>query len=168
MALFLASVAWAQQNLPFPKTPSASKAGITLHESEHHWRQDPARLPKDAPNIVIFLTDDTGFGNASTFGGPVQTPTLTQLANEGIKYNAFHTTAICSPTRASLLTGRNHHRVGYGQISEFAADWDGYIGSIPRETATLPQVLDAYGYTSAAFRKWHNTPTIDVNPSGHF
>jgi len=159
---------FAHQNLPFPKTPSASKAGITLQDSEHHWRQEPNRLPKDAPNIVIFLTDDTGFGNTSTFGGPINTPTLSRLADEGIKYNAFHTTAICSPTRASLLTGRNHHRVGYGQISEFATDWDGYIGAIPRETATLPQVLGAYGYTSAAFGKWHNTPTTDINPSGPF
>ena len=159
---------FAQQNLPFPKMPSASKAGTTLQDSEHHWRQEPSRLPKDAPNIVIFLTDDTGFGNPSTFGGPIDTPTLSRLAKEGIKYNAFHTTAICSPTRAALLTGRNHHRAGYGQIAEFATDWDGYIGSIPRETATLPQVLGAYGYTSGAFGKWHNTPTTDINPSGPF
>jgi len=168
MTLTCSSVALAQANLPFPKAPSASKAGMTLQESEHNWRQEPNRLPADAPNIIIFLTDDTGFGNTSTFGGPIQTPTLTRLADEGIKYNAFHTTAICSPTRASLLTGRNHHRVGYGQIAEFATDWDGYIGEIPRETATLPQVLGAYGYTSAAFGKWHNTPTTVVNPSGPF
>ena len=159
---------FAQQNLPFPKAKSASKAGITLAESEHHWRQEPNRLPKDAPNIIIILTDDTGFGNPSTFGGPINTPTLTRLADEGIKYNEFHTTAMCSPTRASILTGRNHHRVGYGQISEFASDWDGYIGSIPREDATLMQVLGAYGYTSGAFGKWHNTPTTDVTPSGPF
>ena len=167
LVVFL-SQGFAQQNLPFPKVKSASKAGITLAESEHHWRQEPNRLPEDAPNIVIFLTDDTGFGNASTFGGPVNTPTMSRLADEGIMYNTFHTTAICSPTRASLLTGRNHHRVGYGQIAEFASDWDGYIGSIPRETATLPQILGAYGYTSGAFGKWHNTPTTDINPSGPF
>lgn len=158
----------AQQNLPFPKAKSASKAGLTLQESEHHWRQSERHLPADAPNIVIIMTDDTGFGNPSTFGGPIQTPTLTRLADEGIKYTAFHTTAMCSPTRASLLTGRNHHHVGYGQISEFAADWDGYVGSIPRETATLPQVLGAYGYTSGAFGKWHNTPTTDITPTGPF
>ena len=168
IAVAFTSIVSAQSNLPFPKTPSASKAGITLQESEHQWRQEPNRLPKDAPNIVIFLTDDTGFGNPSTFGGPIHTPTLTRLADEGIRYNAFHTTAICSPTRAALLTGRNHHRVGYGQIAEFATDWDGYIGSIPRETATLPQILGEYGYTSGAFGKWHNTPTTDINPSGPF
>jgi len=166
--VLLSSGVWAQANLPFPKAPSASKAGITLRESEHHWRQEPSRLPEDAPNIVIILTDDSGFGNPDTFGGPIHTPTLTRLADEGIKYNTFHTTAICSPTRASLLTGRNQHRVGYGQISEFATDWDGYIGSIPRETATLPQILGAYGYTSGAFGKWHNTPTTDITSSGPF
>jgi len=168
ITLTFAGQSIAQQNLPFPKAKSASKTGITLAESEHHWRQDPQRLPKDAPNIVIFLTDDTGFGNPSTFGGPCKTPTLTKLAEEGIMYNEFHTTAMCSPTRASLLTGRNHHRVGYGQISEFASDWDGYVGSIPREDATLPQVLGAYGYISGAFGKWHNTPTTDINPLGPF
>jgi len=159
---------FAQQNLPFKKAPSASKAGITLAESEHHWRQEPRHLPKDAPNIIIILTDDTGFGNPSTFGGPINTPTLDRLATDGIKYNEFHTTAMCSPTRASILTGRNHHHVGYGQISEFATDWDGYVGSIPKEDATLPQILGAYGYTSGAFGKWHNTPTTDVTPTGPF
>ena len=162
------SQGYAQQNLPFKMAKSASKTGITLAESEHHWRQEPNHLPKDAPNIIIILTDDTGFGNPETFGGPIHTPTLNRLAAEGIKYNEFHTTAMCSPTRASILTGRNHHHVGYGQISEFASDWDGYIGSIPKETATLPQILGAYGYTSGAFGKWHNTPTTDVTPSGPF
>ena len=172
MLLFLLSVfvgqGFAQQNLPFKKVPSASKAGITLKESTHNWRQEPNYLPKDAPNIIIIMTDDTGFGNTETFGGPIHTPTLTRLADEGIKYNEFHTTAMCSPTRASILTGRNHHHVGYGQISEFATDWDGYIGSIPRETATLAQILGAYGYTSGAFGKWHNTPPTDITPSGPF
>lgn len=166
--VFAFATSFAQQNLPFKKANSASKTGITLAESEHHWRQEPNHLPKDAPNIVIFLTDDTGFGNTETFGGPVHTPTLNRLAEEGIMYNTFHTTAICSPTRAALLTGRNHHHVGYGQISEFATDWDGYIGEIPREDATLAQILGAYGYTSGAFGKWHNTPTTDISSSGPF
>jgi arylsulfatase A-like enzyme len=166
--LYIGNLSFAQENLPFKKAPSASKTGITLEESDHKWREEPNRLPEDAPNIVIIMTDDTGFGNASTFGGPVNTPTLTKLAEEGIKYNEFHTTAMCSPTRAALLTGRNHHHVGYGQISELAADWDGYVGSIPRETATLPQVLSAYGYTCGAFGKWHNTPTTDITPTGPF
>ncbi len=144
--------------LPFPPTPSANKAGSTLQESTHHRRVEPNRLPADAPNILIILIDDVGYGVADTFGGEVHTPTLSHLADEGIRYNAFHTTAICSPTRAALLTGRNHHRVGNGTIAERASDWDGYSGVIPRTSATLAEVLHDYGYKSAAFGKWHNTP----------
>jgi arylsulfatase A-like enzyme len=154
--------------LPFPQTPSASIVGRTLAESKHQWRQDPQRLPDDAPNIVIFMSDDAGFSNPDTFGGPVHTPTMTRLAENGVSYNRFHTTAMCSPTRACLLTGRNHHRVGYGQIAEFANDFDGYIGEIPRSAATLAQVLSAYGYDTAAFGKWHNTPITHLTPSGPF
>lgn len=106
--------------LPFPPTPSASKAGPTIQESTHQRRVEPSRLPEDAPNILIILIDDVGYGIADTFGGEVHTPTLSRLAEEGISYNAFHTTAICSPTRAALLTGRNHHRVGNGTIAERA------------------------------------------------
>ena len=154
--------------LPFPEPPSASVAGKTLAESSHQWRKTPNRLKKDAPNIVIFMTDDAGFGNPSTFGGPVNMPTLTRLAESGISYNAFHTTAMCSPTRASLLTGRNHHRVGAGQIAEYASDWDGYVGKIPKSTATIAQVLSHYGYNTSAFGKWHNTPVTDITKLGPF
>jgi arylsulfatase len=98
----------------------------------------------------------------------VETPTLERLAESGISYNAFHTTAMCSPTRAALLTGRNHHAVGAGQIAEFASDWDGYIGKIPKETATFARVLNEYGYNTAAFGKWHNTPVTDLTPLGPF
>jgi len=168
MTLAFSSEALAQQNLPFKPVPSASKTGLTLAESEHHWRVEPNHLPKDAPNIIIILTDDSGFGDPEPLGGPIHMPTMSRLIDEGISYNDFHTTAMCSPTRASILTGRNHHRVGYGQIAEFASDWDGYVGEIPRSTATLPAILGAYGYTSAAFGKWHNTPPTDITPSGPF
>jgi arylsulfatase len=155
-------------DLPFPQTPSASIAGRTLAESEHHWRQDPKRLKDDAPNIVIFMNDDAGFSNSDAFGGPVHTPTMSRLAERGVTYNRFHTTAMCSPTRAALLTGRNHHRVGYGQIAEFAADFDGYIGEIPRSAATIGQVLSSYGYDTGAFGKWHNTPITALTPTGPY
>ena len=147
--------------LPFPEPTSASVTGKTLAESSHKWRETPRRLPEDAPNIVIFMTDDAGFGNPSTFGGPINTPTMSRLAESGISYNAFHTTAMCSPTRAALLTGRNHHRVGAGQIAELASDWDGYVGLIPKSTSTFAQVISYYGYNTAAFGKWHNTPITD-------
>ena len=154
--------------LPFPPTPSASVAGQTLQESKHQRRVEKSHLPKDAPNIIIILLDDVGFGLPDTYGGPVHTPALSKLAEEGISYNAFHTTAICSPTRAALLTGRNHQRVGSGTIAERAVDWDGYTGVIPRTSATLAKVLGTYGYKTAAFGKWHNTPATETTAMGPF
>jgi hypothetical protein len=115
-----------QDSLPFPPTPSASVAGRTMQESIYKRRVEPRRLPADAPNILIVLIDDAGPGLPSTLGGEVQTPTMDRVAMGGIALNRFHTTAMYSPTRASILTGRNHHRVGNGQIAELANDWDGY------------------------------------------
>ena len=154
--------------LPFPPTPSASIAGKTLQESKHVRRVEPKRLSDDAPNVLIILLDDVGFGQADTFGGEIHTPTLTRLRDQGITYNRFHTTSICSPTRASLLTGRNHQRVGNGTIAERAVDWDGYTGVIPKTSATIPEVLHHYGYKSAAFGKWHNTPADQTTAMGPF
>lgn len=154
--------------LPFPPVPSASVAAPTLQESTHQRRQQPNHLPANAPNVLIVLMDDVGFGQADAFGGEIHTPTLTRLKQEGIAYNTFHTTAICSPTRAALLTGRNHQRVHSGTIAERAVDWDGYTGAIPKTSATLPEVLRNYGYKTAAFGKWHNTPADQTTAMGPF
>jgi len=154
--------------LPFPPVPSASIAGPTLQESKHVRRQEPKHLPANAPNILIVLLDDVGFGQPEAFGGEIKTPTLSRLREEGISYNAFHTTAICSPTRAALLTGRNHQRVGSGTIAERATDWDGYSGIIPKTSATIAEVLRYYGYTTSAFGKWHNTPADQTTAMGPF
>ena len=154
--------------LPFPSAPSASKAAPRLQDSVHKRRVEPTHLPADAPNILIVLIDDAGFGTPDTFGGFAHTPTLSRLSNEGISYNRFHTTAICSPTRASLLTGRNHQRIGNGTIAERAVDWDGYTGVIPMTSATIPEVLHNYGYKTAAFGKWHNTPADQTTAMGPF
>jgi arylsulfatase A-like enzyme len=154
--------------LPFPPTPSASVAKPRLQDSRMKRRMEPNRLPLDAPNILIVLIDDVGFGTPDTFGGFACTPTLTRLAEEGISYNRFHTTSICSPTRASLLTGRNHQRVGSGTIAERAVDWDGYTGIIPRSSATLAEVLRHYGYKTSAFGKWHNSPADQTTAMGPF
>ncbi|HMS34424.1 MAG TPA: arylsulfatase [Ignavibacteria bacterium] len=154
--------------LPFPAIPSTSKAGETLAESTMIRRPQPDHLPKDAPNILIILMDDVGFGQCGTFGGEVNTPTLSRLRNEGIAYNTFHTTSICSPTRASILTGRNHQRVHSGTIAERAVDWDGYTGVIPETSATIPEVLKEYGYKTCAFGKWHNTPADQTTSMGPF
>jgi arylsulfatase len=139
-----------------------------MQESEYAQRSTPRRLPDDAPNVVIVLIDDVGPGLAETFGGEVRTPTLTRIHEGGIGYNRFHTTAMCSPTRASLLTGRNHHRIGNGQIAELANDWDGYAGEIPRSSALGADVLRHYGYATAAFGKWHNTPALETTAAGPF
>jgi arylsulfatase len=157
-----------QDSLPFPPTPSASIAGRTMQESVYKRRVEPRRLPVGSPNILIVLIDDAGPGLPSAFGGEVHTPTLDRVVKEGITYNRFHTTAMCSPTRASMLTGRNHHRVGNGQIAELANDWDGYSGRIPRSSALAAEVLKDYGYSTAAFGKWHNTPAEETTAAGPF
>ena len=154
--------------LPFPPPTSKSTAGPTLEQFKLvHFPQE-SHLPANAPNILIIMLDDVGFGLPDTFGGPIHTPTLSHLANEGISYNTFHTTSICSPTRASLLTGRNHQRVGSGTIAERAVNWDGYTGVIPRTSATVAKVLGNYGYKTAAFGKWHNTPATQTTAAGPF
>lgn len=154
--------------LPFPPVPSGSIAGRTLQESTYHPRAVPKRLHENSPNIVIVLIDDAGPGLPSTFGGEVTTATLDKICAEGVSYNRFHTTAMCSPTRASLLTGRNHHEIGNGQIAELANDWDGYAGKIPRSSATVAEVLKQYGYATSAFGKWHNTPAEETTAAGPF
>jgi arylsulfatase len=161
--------AWSQQDgsvLPFAPAPMESVAKPRLQDSTMKWPAAAQRLPKDAPNILIVLLDDVGFGVSETFGGEVRTPTLTRLANEGLRYNGFHTTSICSPTRAALLTGRNHTRVGSGTIAERAVAFDGYTGVMPKEAATMAEVLRHYGYATAAFGKWHNTPATETTALG--
>lgn len=159
---------FAQESLPFPPTPSASIAGRTMQESIYRQRVEPKRLPADVPNILLVLIDDSGPGLPATYGGEVHTPTLDRIAKQGISYNRFHTTAMCSPTRASLLTGRNHHRVGAGQIAELANDWDGYSGLQPKSSAMIPDVLKSYGYHTGAWGKWHNTPAEQTTAAGPF
>ncbi|MBL9126592.1 MAG: sulfatase-like hydrolase/transferase [Verrucomicrobiales bacterium] len=121
----------AQESLPFPPVPSASTAGLTIQDSVHKKRVTPARLAPGSPNILILLMDDVGPGTPSTYGGEIHTPTLDRISKLGVSFNRFHSTAMCSPTRASLLTGRNHTRVGNGQICELANDWDGFSGTVP-------------------------------------
>ena len=157
-----------QDYLPFPPTPSASVAGRTMQESVYERRVELPPLPADSPNILIVLIDDAGPGLPSTLGGEVHTATMDRIATGGISLNRFHTTAMCSPTRASILTGRNHHRVGAGQIAELANDWDGYSGHIPRSSALVADVLKDYGYSTAAFGKWHNTPAEETTAAGPF
>jgi arylsulfatase A-like enzyme len=164
----VATAAAAQEVLPFPPTPSGSTAGRTMQDSTYNPLPKVSHLPKNAPNILIVLIDDVGPGQTDTYGGEIHTPTLTKIAKGGISYNRFHTTAMCSPTRAALLTGRNQNRVASGQITELANDWDGYRGTIPKSSATVAEVLKDYGYSTAAWGKWHNTPAKDTTAAGPF
>lgn len=124
--------------------------------------------PPGAPNVVVVLLDDVGFGASSTFGGPIPTPTLDRVANTGLRYNQFHTTALCSPTRAALLTGRNHHSAHMGAITEIAYGFPGYDGVIPQSTATIAQILRMNGYSTGMFGKAHLTPMWETSPAGPF
>ena len=168
LAAAMLPAARAQDVLPFPPKPSGSIAGRTMQESVYRPLPAAGHLSRDAPNIVIVLIDDVGPAQSSTFGGEIATPTMDRIAREGISFNRFHTTAMCSPTRASLLTGRNHHRVGAGQIAELANDWDGYSGVQPKTSAMVAEVLKAYGYHTGAWGKWHNTPAAHTTAAGPF
>jgi arylsulfatase len=120
------------------------------------------------PNVVVLMLDDVGFGHMSAFGGPIPTPNIDRVAARGLRYTSFHTTALCSPSRAAFLTGRNHHSVGTGKITELASDDPGYTGRIPKSAAMFPQILRENGYETYALGKWHNTPVEDVTPKGPY
>ncbi len=128
----------------------------------------PVGAPADAPNVLIVLIDDMGFGASSAYGGPCEMPTAQRLADEGLRYSRFHVTSLCSPTRQALLTGRNHHSVGMGVTSEMSTPEPGYHGYRPASAGTLAQILAGNGYSTAAFGKWHQTPPVEVSPSGPF
>src|ERR1700749_323817 len=158
----------AQEVLPFPPKGSGSTAGRTMQESVYSPKPAVSHLPAGAPNILIVLMDDTGPGLPSTYGGEINTPAVSKIADEGISFNRFHSKAMCSPTRGSLLTGRNHHRIGSGQIAELANDWDGYSGVQPKSSAMVPEVLRNYGYSTGGWGKGPNTPADQTTSSGPF
>ncbi len=155
--------------LPIPDPNFGGTIGQTLDASVADWTiaMTPSP-PEGAPNVLLVLIDDAGFGNPSTFGGPVSTPTMTRVAEDGLKYNAFHVTALCSPTRAALLTGRNHHTVGFGSIGELPGPFPGYSANVPKDCAPFVRVLQGNGYSTAGFGKWHLTPDHVQGAAGPF
>ena len=153
--------------LPKPDPVFKGKIGETYKDSTPDYPHQ-VRAPKGAPNVLLVLLDDVGFGMCSTFGGPVPTPHLDELAKNGLTYNRFHTTALCSPTRAALLTGRNHHSCGTGVIIEMGTGYPGYTGIIPKSTTVVAQTLRDNGYATAMFGKAHNTPEPEISPAGPF
>src|SRR5262245_10052239 len=131
-----------RSRLPIRQPASQSVANRTLDGSQPDWGTiGGIRAPDGAPNVLVVLIDDAGFGNAATFGGPIDTPSYSSVAERGLRYNRFHVTALCSPTRAALLTGRNSHAVGFGSIGEFSTGFAGYTAFLPDDCAPLPRIL---------------------------
>lgn len=153
-----------------PITPP-DQPPITVMDARDATQPDPFHVdaPEGAPNVVVVLIDDIGFGATAPFGGAIETPTFSRLAENGLRFNRFHTTALCSPTRASLLSGRNHHNVNVGSVMEVATGFPGNLGMRPNDAKYFAETLRHNGYSTAAFGKWHETPTWEVSVSGpHF
>jgi arylsulfatase A-like enzyme len=152
--------------------PDQERTGLITYDAKDPESKYPPirqmRPPKGAPNVLIVLIDDAGFGSSSAFGGPCQTPNAERLAAGGLKYNRFHTTALCSPTRQALLTGRNHHTVGMGGITEIASGSPGYCSVLPNTCAPLARTLKLNGYATAQFGKCHEVPVWETSPAGPF
>jgi arylsulfatase A-like enzyme len=150
--------------------PAPKFGGVIKRNAVNSKTWWPPRIvaPKGAPNILLIMTDDVGFGAPSTFGGVIPTPALDGIAKMGLRYTNFHSTALCSPTRAALITGRNHHSVGFGVVSEGATGFPGYDSIIPKDAATIGEILKDNGYRTAWFGKDHNTPTWDASQAGPF
>ena len=148
-----------------PARPTFTELDVRKVTMPPHFE---VKAPAGAPNVVLILIDDLGFGATSTFGGPIPTPTFDRLAQNGLRYNNFHTTALCSPTRAALKSGRNHHMVNMGFITEMATGFPGNTGQIPNATAPLAEMLRLNGYSTAAFGKWHETAVWESGISGPF
>ena len=155
--------------LPIPDRTFGGNAGRTMDEAVADWMMVAGpKAPEGAPNVLLILIDDAGFGQPDTFGGPIPTPNFTQVGEKGLRYNGFHVTALCSPTRAAMLTGRNHHRAGMGSIVEFPGPFPGYTGAVPQTCTPVPRILRDNGYVTGAFGKWHMTPSREQGPAGPF
>ena len=159
------------ESLPRPDFRFKGQVGRTYQDSDPPTFPQVLRPPKGAPNVLLILLDDAGFGQFSVFGGGVPAPNMEKLAAQGLRYTRFHTTALCSPTRAALLTGRDHHMAGTGVITEIATGYDGYTGIIPKSAGTVAEILKQNGYATAWIGKNHNTPaweTSEVGPFDHW
>ena len=159
---------YGQEVLPVPPAPFKGQIGLSAKDSKPDFPK-PVEAPKGSPNVVVVLLDDVGFGASSTFGGPISTPTLERLAQHGLRYTQFHTAALSSPTRAALLTGRNHHSAHTGVIMEQGTGFPGYDSLLGKDTATVAEVLKQHGWTRSSTpsarsagrkfpsRRWRNT-----------
>ena len=158
-----------RSKLPIPRQPFRGVANRTLEGSKPDWESiGHVDAPDGAPNVLLVLIDDAGYGNAGTFGGPIDTPNFSRMAQQGLRYNRFHVTPLCSPTRAALLTGRNSHAVGFGSVGEFSTGFPGYTAFVPDDCVPFPRILRDNGYSTSAFGKWHLTPDGQQGPAGPF
>jgi len=165
--IFAATTTYAQEVLPSPEQPFKGHIGRTVTDSTSDF-PSAIEAPAGAPNILLILTDDVGYGASSTFGGPIPTPTMDSLAQSGLRYTQFHTTALCSPTRAALITGRNHHTAHTGVIMEFATGYPGYDSLMPKSIGTFAEVLKQHGYNTSWYGKNHNVPDWQTSEAGPF
>ena len=163
----VASLLPGQEVLPKPTPPFQGKIGRTAKDSTPDFPKG-VEAPKGAPNVLLIMTDDVGFGASSVFGGPIQTPNFQRLADSGLRYNMFHTTALCSPTRAALITGRNHHSVASGVITEMATGYPGYDSLVPKSAGSVGEVLKYNSYNTFWFGKMHNVPDWMSSQDGPF
>jgi arylsulfatase len=172
LTLTLQLLAAGQDSLDRSTLPIPEPKPAVITELDARNAKAPPRFeikaPAGAPNVVIVLIDDIGFGASSAFGGPIKMPTLDRMAGNGLRFNRFHTTALCSPTRMALLTGHNHHANNAGAIMELATAFPGNTGIRPREITTLAQILRYNGFSTAAFGKYHETPPWEVSVSGPY
>jgi arylsulfatase len=153
--------------IPNPPGNFGGTINLDARTSTPYWQPQVAP-PKGSPNVLLVLIDDEGFGAPSTFGGVIPTPELDRIASAGLRYTQFHTTSLCSPTRAALITGRNHHSVGFGVISEASTGYPGYNSVITKDKATIGRILSASGYATSWFGKNHNTPSFVTSQAGPF
>jgi arylsulfatase len=184
LTLLAAVAAHAQQATGTPGSPSATETidgkylpppppkfggviNLGAEQSKPYWAPTVVP-PKGAPNVLLIMTDDQGYGVSGTFGGVIPTPSMDRIANMGLRYTQFHSTALCSPTRAALITGRNHHSVGYGVIGELSTGYPGYDSVIARDSATIGTILKQNGFATSWFGKNHNTPTYQYSAAGPF
>lgn len=153
--------------LPIPAAPLSSPT-VDMRDHAPYPVNERPKSPAGAPNVLVVIVDDMGFGAPSTFGGPCRMPVADRLADNGLRYTRFHTAAICAPTRTSLLTGRNHHAVGMGTVPEMGTSAPGYNGICPDDVSTLPEILRGNGYHTGAFGKMHQTPLWELGETGPF
>jgi len=155
--------------LPIPERVDRRSTPVDMRDVVESYEAPlTVRAPDGAPNVLLVLVDDVGFGATSSFGGPCRTPTTERLAQNGLRYTRFHTTALCAATRTALLTGRNHHSCNMGAVPELATLIPGNTGIRPRSTATVARMLSGNGYATAAFGKMHQTPNVEQSPAGPF